>query len=99
MHAARFWRELIHQTRRSTQPLSDLAGTPVGALGAAFKLAFVGEAMAQPAAEARPAIQDAALAMASWTSEPLLDPPSDISVDRSSMLSSTVSVDPSDVVV
>ena len=71
MHAARFWREFIHQTRRAPKPVPDLARTPVGALGAAFELGLIRQVLAEPAAETRPAIQDGALAMASSASEPL----------------------------
>ena len=61
----------MHQAVGAAEPPPDLAGTPVGALGTALELGLIGQAMAEPAAEARPAIQDAALAMAAWTSEPL----------------------------
>ncbi len=71
MHAAALGRKLVYEAFATAKAASDLAGTPVGALCAAFELAFVPEPMAEPAAEARPAIQDAASVPASWTSEPL----------------------------
>ena len=71
VHAARPGREFLHQAVGAAEPPPDLAGAPVGALCTALELAFIRQAMAQPAAKARSAIQDAALAMAAWTSEPL----------------------------
>ena len=71
--------ELEHQTARDTdrrqsvrpiQPTPDLARASVGALGAAFELGFVPEPVAQPAPEARPAVEDAARAIAPRAPEP-----------------------------
>ena len=65
MHAAALGRKLVYEAFATAKAASDLAGTPVGALGTALELGLIRQAMAQPAAEARSAIQDTALAMAS----------------------------------
>ena len=70
VHAARPGRKFIHQVIGAAEPASDLAGAPVCALASAFELGFVPEPMAMPAPEARPAVQDAASAIAVRAPEP-----------------------------
>ena len=99
VHAAWPGREFLHQAVGAAEPPPDLAGASVGALGTALELGLIRQAMAEPAAETRPAIQDAALAMASWTSEPL-----SLSTERCLcrpylIRSSILSAEPSEVVV
>ena len=53
MHAAALGRKLVYEAFATAKAASDLAGTPAGALGAAFELALVPEPMAEAAAETR----------------------------------------------
>jgi len=70
VYAGRLGWKFIHKAVGAAQPTPDLAGTPVGALASAFELGFVPEPMAMPAPEARPAVQDAASAIAVRAPEP-----------------------------
>ena len=62
MHAGWPRREFLDEVVRTAQAFPDLAGSSVGALGRRFELAFVSQAVTQPAAKALAAIKDAAAA-------------------------------------
>ena len=62
MHAARSRREFLDEVVRTAQAFPNLVGSSVGALGRRFELAFVSQAVTQPAAKPPSAIEDPASA-------------------------------------
>ena len=84
MHSVRLGGSSSIRQSRAAQPLPDLRVSR-GGLGTAFD-ALITEVMAQPATEARPRERMRALAMTSWTSEPLslsTEPSPSIGLDAS----------------